>query len=176
MGRRGPPKKPTELKILQGAPGGRSKLPKGEVKPVVIKDTDPPADLSVAAKNIWTDMVPRLQRLNLFTELDVHTFRRYCELYARWIAAANRIQQSGQTHVPIFHERSEAEIRVNAPMRLRYLQELPESVEFRQLPKELLRLEQQFGMTPAARASINVTPQKKGEQNEVFEFLFGKRG
>lgn len=173
MGKRGPPKKPTELKLLQGCPGGRSKLPKGEVKPQVIKDTDAPAELTDGARAVWEDMVPRLKRLNLFTELDVNTFRRYCELYARWINAANRLKQTGQTHVPIFHERTAAEIRNNVPMRLHYLQELPESIEFRKLPNELLRLEQQFGMTPAARASINVNTAPIDSKGGIKDFLYG---
>lgn len=186
MGLRGPPKKPTELKLLQGVPGGQSKLNKGEVKPRKLNNTRPPKDLAPDAKKVWRVMAPRLEELGLFTELDINTFRRYCELYARWLQCSEMLRsRNWQTHVPIFHEQTPQELALYAAARtpeerarlgprLKYLQETPESVEYRRLPAELLRIEQNFGMTPAARAAINIGPVGGKKKDQVRSWLYGR--
>lgn len=124
-------------------------------------------------KAIWYEIAPRLEQLGLFTELDGYAFRRYCELMARWGAAARKIQETGQTHVPIFHEQTPEQRAAGERPKLKYLQELPENIEFRRLPGELLRLEQQFGMTPASRAAISVLPKSKEAPSDIQAFLYG---
>lgn len=173
MGRRGPPRTPTKLKLLRGCPSGKKNIPKGEAQPEVLHGTTPPADMTEPGKVIWRELAPKLEELGLFTTLDGFAFRRYCELMARWGAASRRIQETGQTHVPIFHELTEAQRVAGERPKLKYLQELPESIEFRRLPSELLRLEQQFGMTPASRAAINILPKSKDAPNDIQKFLYG---
>lgn len=175
MGRRGPPKTPTALKLLRGCPSGTRKLTKGEPKPEVIKGANPPAEMTEDAKLIWLDLAPKLEELGLFTVLDTNPFRRYCELMARWGKAARKIQETGQTHVPIFHELSPEQRQRGEKPKLKYLQELPESIEFRRLPGELLRLEAQFGLTPASRAAISVMPKSKDAPTDIESFLYGSR-
>lgn len=156
-----------------------SKLAKFEPKPKKLTNTKPPRDLNPDAKKAWRMMAPRLEALGLFTELDVNTFRRYCEMLARWLHCSAKLNSNNwQTHIPIFHEQTPQEIEARIKPRLKYLQELPESVEYRQLPRELLRLEQQFGMTPAARAAINVLAPGGGakRKSEVKDFLYGTSG
>lgn len=176
MGRRGPPKKPTELKLLQGAPGGVSKLPRNEPKPPKVQDAKPPRELSSDGKKVWRSMAPKLEALGLLTVLDLPTFRRYCELSARYAWCVRRLERSEwNTHIDIFHEQSEEEIKAKVAPRLKYQQERVESIEFRRIPRELLRLEKEFGMTPASRASISPTegPRKK-DPSDVKEFLYGR--
>lgn len=172
MGRRGPPRTPTRLKLIRGCPSGRRKLPKGEATPEVVRGAIPPVSMTDAGKEVWAEMVPRLEELGLFTVLDGNAFRRYCELTARWNAAAKKIQDTGQTHIPIFHEQTPEQKAAGERPKLKYLQELPESIEFRRLPGDLLRLEQQFGMTPAARAAISVFPISQDAPEDIDEFLF----
>lgn len=173
MGRRGPPKTPTKLKLLRGMPSGKKNIPKGEAMPEVVKGSEPPRDMTAGGKAIWHELAPRLEELGLFTVLDGNAFRRYCELTARWGAAAKKLQETGQTHVPIFHEQTPEQRAAGERPKLKYLQELPESIEFRRLPGELLRLEQQFGMTPASRAAISVLPKSKDAPNDIQKFLYG---
>jgi len=175
MGRRGPPKIPTTLKLLRGCPSGVRKLPRGEPKPPLVTDNTAPEFLSPAAQSIWTELVPKLETLGLFTVLDRNAVGRYCELSARWLIASKRIAETGKTHVPVFHEQTDEDRAAGTPPRLKYIQELPESLEMRRLPGELLRLEQQFGMTPAARASISILPPTAGKPNDLDDFLFGSR-
>lgn len=173
MGRRGPPKTPTKLKLLRGFPGGKKTIPKGEPLPEVLHGTTPPADMTDEGKAIWRELAPKLEDLGLFTTLDGFAFRRYCELMARWGVAAKKIRETGQTHIPIFHEQTPEQRAAGERPKLKYLQELPESIEFRRLPGELLRLEQQFGMTPASRAAISVIPKSKDAPNDIQKFLYG---
>lgn len=176
MGRRGPAKTPTALKILRGIPGGRSKLTKGEAKPEVINGTPPPQELSEDGKAIWRELAPRMEELGLLSVLDTNPFRRYCEMMGRWARASRKIQETGQTHVPIFHELTPEQRQRGEKPKLKYIQELPESLEFRRLPGELLRLEGQFGLTPASRAAISVLPKSKDAPSDIHAFLYsGKK-
>lgn len=173
MGRRGPPKTPTALKILQGVPSGVRKLTKGEPKPELLTGAQPLAEMSADGQKLWSEIVPKLEELGLFSVLDQQPFRRYCELLARWGKAQRKLNETGQTHVPIFHEQTPEERAAGLKPRLRYLQELPESIEFRRLTPMLLKLEQQFGMTPAARAAISVLPKSKNAPDNLAAFLYG---
>lgn len=141
--------------------------------PEVIKGSAPPPGMSDGAKKVWEELVPKLEELGLFSVLDGNPFRRYCELTARWNNAARKIQETGQTHLPIFHELTPEQRQRGDKPKLKYLQELPESIEFRRLPGELLRLEQQFGLTPASRASISVMPASKDAPSDLEAFLYG---
>lgn len=173
MGRRGPPRTPTKLKLLRGCPSGKRNLPKGEPLPELVHGAVPPSGMTEAGKAIWAELTPKLEALGLFSVLDSNPFRRYCELMARWNVAARRIQETGQTHVPIFHEQTEAQKAAGEKPKLKYIQELPESIEFRRLPSDLLRLEQQFGLTPASRAAISIIPQSKDAPSDIQAFLYG---
>lgn len=173
MGRRGPPKTPTALKIMRGCPSGRNKLPKGEAKPELVKGSVPPDGMSLEGKAVWEQVAPKLEELGLLSVLDGFPFRRYCELMARWLAASRKITESGQTHLPIFHNLTDEERAAGVRPKLKYLQELPEAIEFRQLPEKLLKLEQQFGMTPASRAAIQVLPNSKNAPTDIESFLYG---
>lgn len=179
MGKRGPPRKPTELKLLQGVPGGAHKLNKHEAKPQKLNGSKPSRELSPEAKKVWRRMAPKLEVLGLLTNLDVEAFGRYCELSARYSECVKRLRTNNwQRYLPVYHEQSLEEKAAGVKPRLKYLQELPDSVEFRRIPGELLRLEQHFGMTPASRSSLSVNFVPTGGQakDDTDEFLFGARG
>lgn len=185
MGLRGPPKKPTELKMLQGIPGGKHKLTPDEPKPKRLRGSKPPEFLDQESRKVWRKFAPRLEALGLLTELDTQAFGRYCELYARWLKAGQVLKSNaGKTHVPIFHPHSEEELQqmkanpnLKIPPRLKYIQELPEAMEYRHLLGELLRLEMHFGMTPSSRSSISVVGSAGSggphPKDPVKNFLYG---
>jgi P27 family predicted phage terminase small subunit len=158
---------------MRGLPSGKKNIPKGEAQPQVLNGAEPPIEMTPSGKAIWHELTPKLEALGLFTELDTFAFRRYCELMARWSAASKKIQETGQTHVPIFHEQTDEQRARGDRPKLKYLQELPESIEFRRLPGELLRLEAQFGLTPAARAAISIIPKSKNAPTDIQSFLYG---
>ncbi len=183
MGKRGPPRKPTKLKLLQGTPGGKSKLKKSEPNPKKIEGSSAPSYLAPDAREVWAEMAPRLEILGLLTQIDVLTFERLCIMQARVRALYQKlVATKWETFVPIYHEQTPEEIAAKAEPRLKYMQELPYSVEFRQLSRDILRVEQQFGMTPASRSGIDLLfgsgggPGGKPPEDETEKFLFGRRG
>lgn len=184
MGKRGPPRKPTELKLLQGTPGGKHKLPKNEVKPPAVRGVKPPRHLAPDVRKVWKGLAHRLETLGLLTEIDLHTFERLCIMHARLrVLYQNLVAANWQTFIPIFHDQSEAEKKAGAKPRLKYMQEHPYAVEYRQLSRDILKVEQQFGMTPAARASLGDVGVKipgmgggDRDPSDVKGFLYGRFG
>ena len=82
MGKRGPRKEPTALKLLKGNPGGR-KLNTDEPQPEPAKADDLicPAWVCDEGKVAWTHFAPKAERLGLLTEVDVMKFALLCQAY-----------------------------------------------------------------------------------------------
>lgn len=170
MGHRGPPKKPTELRILHGT-ATPSTTNKNEPRPELVEDCTAPEDLSPRAKIVWDSVAQRLQKLNLLTEIDVRALSRYCDLYVKWEDAKHYIDEHGLC-VHIYYEQTPEEIARGEKPRLRYMQQFPQVAIYQQLAKELTRIEQNFGMTPSARASMNIS-KKNSDKGSVKTKLYG---
>src|SRR3989337_534358 len=95
MGRRGPPPKPTALKLLQGNPG-QHRLNQAEPKPASVVPNRP-GWLLPNAKREWSRLVQELQELGLLTNLDRAALAGYCQAYARAIRAEAVIEEKGET-------------------------------------------------------------------------------
>lgn len=89
MGKRGPKREPTNLKVLKGNPG-HQKLNKDEPRPLPIAP-DPPEWLDDLARQVWKMNALMLERLGLLTEADANTFAMYCQAYARLIQAETSV-------------------------------------------------------------------------------------
>ncbi len=73
----GPPPKPRKLKLLEGNRGKRS-LDLDEPQPK-LGAPSMPDDLSPYAAEAWADLVPKLDRMGLLTEVDGPALRVLCE-------------------------------------------------------------------------------------------------
>lgn len=173
MGHRGPPKKPTELKLLQGVPGGESKLNKSEPRPAKLAGARPPAWLGKEAKKIWREVAPKLEKLGLLTDIDISTLARYCDTRWRWLQAKQFLDEHGPVYA-IYHEQTEDEKKAGRKPKLKYMAQFPQVNIYSSLGKELTRLEQNFGMTPSARAGVTVDPVLL-KVTDDRERLFGRR-
>lgn len=171
MGKRGPPKTPTELKLLRGVPGGEHKLVSNEPKPDRVENVEPPDWLSNDAKEVWLRESERLAKLGLLTEIDLSSFGRYCDVYVRWKQARDFIDAQGFCYA-IYHEQNADEIKRGDKKRLKYMAQWPQVSIYHQLGKELTRLEQCFGMNPSARASLSI-PLQPGHPGGVKNKLYG---
>jgi P27 family predicted phage terminase small subunit len=167
---------PTALKLARGCPSGERKLPKGEAKPEVVKGVPPYKDMSDGAKAVWAELTPKLEVLGLLTEIDLQSFRRYCDMQARWLSCAAKLKETDKTFVPVFAPQTPEEIAAGLRPQLRFMQELPESIEYRRLLPQLIKLEAQFGLTPASRASISILPPSKNKPVDLEGFLFTHDG
>lgn len=149
MGKRGPPRKPTELKLLQGCPGGRRHLPKGEVKPPKTKNAEPPIKLTPEGRKFWRNGVEQMERLGLLTSLDLNAFARYCDMFGKWLKAKKWIDEHGPVY-PLY------DINAAGVRSLRCMMQFPQVSLYKSLNEQLIRLEREFGLTPAARASLTI--------------------
>ena len=138
---RGRKPEPSALKILRGLPGKR-KVSEDEPTPPPLTDAQPPDWLADDAQAEWKRLAPMLERLGVLTETDTGALTAYCEAWATWKGATQKIRQFGMVlttkekggfpvvspYVKIAH---------NALMHMRAL-----LVE--------------FGMTPSSRARVHV--------------------
>lgn len=148
MGRRGPPKKPTHLKLLAGNPGKR---PLNDREPAP-RDVTPrcPTWLHAEAQRVWRRLVPELRTMKVLTVVDRDALAAYCQTYARWREAEEFISKHG-TSYPIRDEQG----------RVRCMQQFPQVAIARNLVLVLRAYQQEFGLTPAARGRLQVP---SGEQ------------
>jgi len=92
MGLRGPPPKPTAIRILEGNRSKRA-LPVGEPQPRRRRPVKPP--LSEAAGKLWGPLTAMLLRMNVLTEADGIVMGMLCESYATLLEAQQSFVKTG---------------------------------------------------------------------------------
>ena len=142
-----PGRRPTPTPILRLHGSRRADARKGEPQPE-LGAPDCPSWLDDEAKAAWEDIAPQLERMGVLTRIDKRALARYCDAWMRWRAAVDFIKRHGDTY-PLKDESG----------RTKYLQQFPQVSIANKLATELLRLEQEFGMTPSARTRIQVDVQ-----------------
>ena len=141
MGRRGPPPKPTRLKLLEGNPGKRA-LNRREPQPRQITPRCPPW-LSNKAKAVWRRMVPELRAMGVLTAVDGEALAAFCQTYMRWRQAEEFLDKHGTTY-PLRDDKG----------NVRCLQQFPQVAISRNMLLALKAFYGEFGMTPASRSRI----------------------
>lgn len=88
---------------------------------------------------------------------DRFTLERYCDLLVQYRRAANIVASKGLTHTTTGSQGQEK------------LEERPEFGQMCKMATLLLKIEQEFGLTPAARARIVVdAPEQKPDNKNRF--------
>ena len=145
MRKRGPPKKPTEIAKMQGNPGKRP-LPEGEPLPKKVMP-ERPYCCGKYGNELWARLAPKLFDLGLLTEIDDVQFAIHCESYDQYRKCVNLITKHGA-----LTEGSKGQSVKNPAFELR-----------NDCFNQLKQLAQQFGLTPSARAGLNVGSQGEGD-------------
>ncbi len=160
MGRRGPPKKPSALKVAQGQ---RARdIPKNEISAPVENAPEVKFELTERGQMLFDDVCKRLNLVGMITILDVQTITRYCDNFDKWLTYRDML-----TKAPM--------VKVKTPMGER-IEPSPALMPYMNLGRELLKLEQQFGMTPSARASIGSVKKptdEKSPEEKLNSALYG---
>lgn len=143
MGRRGPPPKPTHLKVIAGNPGKR---------PLTAREPRPekgrprcPSWLGPEVKKVWRRVVADLEAMGVLTVADGDAVSIYCQTYVRWKAAEEWIAKHGEVY-PIR----------DANGQIKCMQQFPQVAISRNLLLVLRAYQQEFGLTPAARCRISL--------------------
>lgn len=141
MGRRGPPPKPTALKLLAGNPG-KTKLNAREPQPA-IGTPHCPDWLSEEARKVWKRLVPQLRAMRVLTLVDADALAAYCHTYVRWREAEDFLSKHGMVY-PIRDDKG----------GVRVMQQWPQVSIARNLLLALRAFQNDFGLSPAARSRI----------------------
>ncbi len=146
MGTRGPSPTPTRLLQLRGS--WRGKQRPNEPRPKRTRPR-PPAWLSDDAKKVFLSVVRQLFALDVVAGVDAGALARYADLFVDYRKAAEFVAKHGSVHPIRGKPAKEGE-----PGPVLGFRHYPQAIQKLALAGELLRLEREFGLTPAARARL----------------------
>lgn len=106
---------------------------------------EPPDYVEGLALAKWNEIAPKIEAMGLLTTCDLEPLARYCVIYEQWRKYLDQVRRG----LDVIVMKDEAG-------KVRYMQVGPAATMFKSLATELLRLEAEFGLTPSARASIDV--------------------
>jgi len=133
---------PTKTLQLRGSNNVYRRADEVEAPPGI---PDKPVWLTDEGEQVWTKLVGHLDFMGLLSLVDDQALSRYCKLWQYWRKACNFIDEHGDTF-----EKFDDHGNVIG------VEEYPQMKRLINLADKLLRIEQQFGMTPSARASLAV--------------------
>ncbi len=154
MGKRGPPKTPTSQLAMRGSrlASGRTGEPKPEAGAPPCPDT-----LDEAGKAVWAQVTEQLATMGTLAVSDGHAIERYCRLFVEWRGLQAFLDKAGHGYTLYLRDKNGAFIiDDNGQKIIRCRIQHPEVGVRNKLDVDLLRLEQNFGLTPAGRAGITV--------------------
>lgn len=158
MGKRGPRKQPTKLRLLRGDPS-KEGTPAGEPEPLP-GDLSPPPHVQGIALDKWNEVAPKLAAIGLLTPNDLETLARYCLYFEQFVKYAEQIRRG--LDVLVIRDKDG---------KVKYVQSTPAATMFVKLGQSMLRIEQEFGLTPSARAGMNVNNAPK--ESRLQKYLDG---
>jgi len=149
MGRRGPSRTPSKILQMRG-----SRQADNRVDEPIAPEGEPvmPDWLTEDARPFWLGLCDNLRMMKLLHVTDAGAMGRYCQLFARYARVEARIAADEE------HPKAEGwHMRAGA------------------LSDKLLRLEKEFGLTPAARANLAVE-KKDPNENRGKKRFFDQKG
>lgn len=153
MGKRGPAPEPSILKYIRGNPS-KETLPANEpTPPLMPQDFPPPKALDGKCVEVWKDSVQTLSRMRVLTEADVPTLTRYCIETVLYLACYEKVKIAGEEYT---HWEPDPN-RTDGKMRIKYTQVAPWATQMHRHHAAMLRIEQEFGMTPSSRSQVSTT-------------------
>jgi P27 family predicted phage terminase small subunit len=159
VGRRGPAPKPTAIKRSSGNPGKRAL---NGAEPQFSRQAPPcPKHLAGEARKEWRRIVRELvQTPGLLQVVDRAALAAYCQAWARWVEAEQKMQAPDFTMIEVTDKG--------------YAHVNPWFQVSTQAQKQMKAFLTEFGLTPASRARIQVA--ERGEEDEFDEFVRAKPG
>lgn len=157
MAKTGRPRKPTEIRVLEG---NRSKrpLPANEPKPPPItKPLKPPVWMNKEGKKMFKRLAPIMQQLRLLTETDIESFSMCCQSYGDWRRHIDDIKENGEYYIYVNKGGNENQVERPAVKLMHKAYE-----RYKSMCTE-------FGLTPASKTRIEVKP--LGEEYDPMEAL-----
>jgi len=136
------------LKLLRGNPAHRP-LNKDEPEPSSPAEPPPaPEFLSDYARAEWDRIAVELFRLKLLTVVDIAPLAAYCESFAAWRTAVEKLKEMAA--------RDPDTVALTVKTRHDSVMQNPLFLTMRQAASDMVRYASEFGFTPAARSRINI--------------------
>jgi len=136
-------RKPTPTNILKIRGSWRAKTRPNEPTPEVTK-VEAPEFLGAREREIFDKMAEKLFDLGVLTEIDAGALTRYATILVRWMDAARQMAEGVATHIAIKDD--EGKVKSFMPT--------PPYMVFNKSNEQLMKLESEFGLTPAARPRL----------------------
>jgi len=153
----GNPKIPDEIKELKGTDRKHRKLENKMQAVYILSDIDAPENLTGAEVKIWHGLIPRLQKVGIFTMTDIDSVIMYCVEYARYIDCHVKLKKQG-----LLIEKNGNKV-ANPLLKIS-----------NEAIKNVMRLSIEFGMTPAARTRVAAAPKEKKSVDGMISKGFSK--
>ncbi len=166
----GPPPVPTAILAARGSRLARKRA--NEPRPPLAAPTCPQW-LSGEERAAWRQIVPLLRTLGALARIDGNALARYCCLWVRWKQAHAFIRKYGESY-PVKDVKKTGHNAKGKPVyeeSIRCFMPFPQVTLANQLAKQLLSLEQQFGLTPSARSRLNVAVSDPAPPNSRLRFF-----
>ena len=156
MGERGPTKKPTKFKVLEGNPGNRPLDPDPPAVPPRTRIPTPPRNMGKHGRREWRRIAKILIELGVLTDLDMTLFTAYCHTFHEYYVAQLEVTKLGT----IMKYKRTGAIYQNPYLAVK-----------RQALKEMKDLSAKFGLSPADRARI-LSGTKDDNDDALGRWLF----
>jgi P27 family predicted phage terminase small subunit len=163
MGKRGPAPTPRIFDELRGNPSKKT-LNDNEPTPDLLDDLEPPGDLPPRAKEKYHEAARVLRDMRVLTEADQELLVRYCRLWERFMMNYEKSLQMGDEITKLEVDPT----RTDGRMRIKSSQVAPWATQYRTLGRELLRMEQEFGLTPSSRSQVTIHANKADDPISAF--------
>ena len=142
MGKRGPARTPTKILKIRGAKRAIYRNPNEPDPPAGYPD--PPYNLNEVETEMWFRLVTDLDSMGVLTVIDGNALARYCTTWKKW----RKCEDFCEKHGEVCQSRTKNGEKIS--------RKVPQADLAIKYADQLLRLEQQFGLTPAARSGIEV--------------------
>ena len=157
MGQRGPRPTPTEILAARGSWRANARDRAGEPRAPSLAPA-PPDEIMAdpALLEVWNTLCERIAAIQTLSHVDAASIERYCHVAVRYSRANDYIMKNGITY-PILSKEGE----------IKYYATYPHVAEANSCATQMLKLEHEFGLTPASRVGLATT--KQGNANTDAE-------
>lgn len=155
MGRAGPPKKPTALRVLKNDERLKYEQPRNEPKPSANNLAAPPHLYGTALEK-WDELREVLEPAGLMTDADKDSLAQYCVNWQLYLVCIEKIKTEGMI------------MEFNGGSGKNYRQASPHTVTMLKLQAAMVKTSKEFGLTPSARASLDLGEKKAVDPLEEF--------
>lgn len=162
----GPAREATALRLLKDCKDGHRSRHEDRNEPRYEVGAEAPEWLTgKVARDMWRKIAPVLTAQRVLTVADGEALGRYCDVYEKWLALAQFLRERGTAYA--VYEKTVLRDEIQKPdgtiertsrveRKQVGAQAYPQAKQYKEYGETLLKLEREFGLTPASRTKIFV--------------------